>query len=78
MILEAKVKKDNLKLQCVKSKIVNEALETLLYKKKSAKNEWQQQKFDLSLNKKILDAEIKHISETFKLAEQKTRRVRQL
>ncbi len=71
-ILEAKIEKDNLKVQCDESKIAKEAPETPLYKKKSAKNEWQEQKFGLTLNKGIFDMEIKHISETFMVPEQKT------
>ena len=45
--------------------------------KDGAKKEWQEQKVGLGLNKEIFDAEMWGISEAFKVAEQKTRQVRQ-
>ena len=68
----------NLKLWCDGSKLDNRGTgAAVVWGKDNAQKEWQEQKVCMGLNKEILDAEMWGISEAFKVAEQRTRQIRQ-
>ena len=76
-ILEAEAGMAHLKLWCDESKLDQGTGAAVVWEKEGASEEWQEKKFGLGLNKEIFDAEMWGISEAFKVAEQKPRKVRQ-
>ena len=76
-ILEAKGGMAHLKLWCDGSKLDKGTGAAVVWEKGGTTKEWQEKKVGLGLNKEIFDAEMWGISEAFKVAEQKTEKIRQ-